>query len=891
MTQIWLGLFSGIAFGFVVQRIGATDAQRMTRSHLMLDADIPRFMVLAVALSALGLLGLQSVGVGRTMPLPVSIVATGLAAVIFGIGWGLAGYCPGTAWAAAGEGRMDAIFALLGGLAGTALFAHLHETLIPVLYNPTNAGPLTLTDLVGNYAAAAALLATGFGLCAWAIGRLWASRKPMAALEGEPSPQEASRKDADRENSGDGTAFAQGKGSRQSRDDHGNGDGNGGNGHHHDHHAHMVADFRRRFWVSLVLTLPIMALAPLIQKTLGIQESLAFPGDSLVQFVLATAVFFHGGKPFLKGLADELKEGAPGMMTLIGVAIVVAYVYSSAVVFGLPGKVFFWELATLIVIMLLGHWIEMRSVMGASGALEELVKLLPSEAHRLDERGETEDVPVSELVEGDRVLVKPGEKVPVDGEIQEGRTSVDESMVTGESTPVEKSRGDEVIGGSVNGESTIKVTVRKTGDATYLSQVVDMVEKAQASKSRAQGLADRAAFWLTVVAISAGAITLAAWLLAGREFVFSLERMVTVMVITCPHALGLAVPLVVAVSTSLAAGRGLLIRNRTAFESARNLEAVVFDKTGTLTEGRFEVHSVIPLANEGEDDILRWAAGLESHSEHPIARGLVEKAEERKIDYADPGDFQAIPGKGAQGTVDGRSVKVTSPGYLKENDLPAEDDAVRKARDEGKTVVYVLLEDKPVGAVVLADVVRKASKEAVSRLKALGVRVMMLTGDSEAVARSVAGELGLDDYFAEVLPEEKAESIQKIKDRGLTVAMVGDGINDAPALAEADVGVAIGAGTDVAIETADIVLVRSEPRDVLTILELSRATYRKTAQNLWWAAGYNIVAIPLAAGALYPVWHYLLPPAMGAVVMSLSTVIVAFNAKLLSATPSTSSVS
>jgi len=668
---------------------------------------------------------------------------------------------------------------------------------------------------------------------------------------------------------------------KESHNQHGNHDNGNGHGDHENHHARMVADFRRRFWISLLLTLPILALAPLIQKTLGIEGLLRFPGDAYVQFAFATAVFFFGGWPFLKGLFDELKQGSPGMMTLIGMAVIVAYVYSSAVVFGVPGKVFFWELATLIDIMLVGHWIEMRSVMGASGALEELVKLIPNQAHRLTDEGDVEDVPVSELTKGDRVRVKPGEKIPVDGKIVDGRTSVNESMVTGESQPVEKSEGDEVIGGAVNGESTITVEVQKTGDETYLSQVVAMVEEAQQSKSRAQNLADRAAFWLTVTAISAGVLTLAAWLTTGREFVFSLERMVTVMVITCPHALGLAVPLVVAVSTSLAAGRGLLIRNRTSFEGARNLDAVVFDKTGTLTEGRFGVDAVISLNAKSENDILKLAASLESYSEHPIARGIVEKAEEDQIDYPDPEDFEAISGKGAQATVEGKKIKVVSPGYLKENELTVDNQKTEALSAEGKTVVYVLVDETPVGAIALADIIREESSRAINRLKELGIQVMMLTGDAESVAESVARELGLDDYFAGVLPDQKADAIKKVKQRGLTVAMVGDGINDAPALAEADIGVAIGAGTDVAIETADIVLVRSDPRDMLAIVELSRATFRKMVQNLWWAAGYNIVAIPLAAGALYPVWHYLLPPAIGALVMSLSTVIVAINAKLL----------
>jgi len=668
---------------------------------------------------------------------------------------------------------------------------------------------------------------------------------------------------------------------KESRNQNGNHDHGNGRGGHESHHARMVADFRRRFWISMVLTLPILALAPLIQQTLGIKGMLHFPGDAYVQFAFATAVFFYGGWPFLKGLFDELRQGSPGMMTLIGMAIVVAYVYSSTVVFGIPGKVFFWELATLIDIMLVGHWIEMRSVMGASGALQELVKLLPAEAHRVTAAGDTEDVPVSELSQGDHVRVKPGEKIPVDGKIIDGRTSVNESMVTGESQPVEKSEEDEVIGGAVNGESTITVEVQKTGDETYLSRVVAMVEEARESKSRAQNLADRAAYWLTVIAISAGVLTLIGWLTTGREFVFSLERMVTVMVITCPHALGLAVPLVVAVSTSLAAGRGLLIRNRTSFEGARNLKAVVFDKTGTLTEGRFGVDAVISLNDTDETEILKLAAGLESDSEHPIARGIVEEAEEKEIDYPAPEDFQAIAGRGARATVAGKKIKVVSPGYLKANELAVDNEKIQALSEEGKTVVYVLVNETPVGAIALADIIREESSQAIDRLKDMGIQVMMLTGDSETVADSVAKELGLDDYFAEVLPDQKADTIKKVKERGLTVAMVGDGINDAPALAEADIGVAIGAGTDVAIETADIVLVRSDPRDMLAIVELSQATFRKMVQNLWWAAGYNIIAIPLAAGALYPLWQYLLPPAIGALVMSLSTVIVAINAKLL----------
>lgn len=652
-------------------------------------------------------------------------------------------------------------------------------------------------------------------------------------------------------------------------------------GAHQNHHAHMVADFRRRFWIALVLSVPIVLLAPLIQGALGVKGKWAFPGDALVQFGFATVVFFYGGWPFLKGLAGELKKKTPGMMTLIGVAIIVAYTYSSAVVFGLPGKVFFWELATLIDIMLLGHWIEMRSVMGASGALEELVKLIPSNAHRLKSDGETEEVPVSALEKDDRVAVKPGEKVPVDGEIVNGRTSIDESMITGESKHVEKGEGDTVIGGSINGESAITVAVQKTGDDTYLSQVVEMVRQAQESGSKAQGTADRAAFWLTIVALTAGAVTLAAWLIAGREFVFSLERMVTVMVITCPHALGLAVPLVVAVSTAIAAKKGLLIRDRTAFEAARNLDVIVFDKTGTLTEGRFGVSAVVSLGDRSEDDILRLAAGLESRSEHSIAAGIVEAAKKKEIHVAGPENFKAIPGKGAEGIVEDLAVKVVSPGYLKDNGIDVQNQRVNELAEKGNTVVYLLVDDRPEGALAMEDIVRESSKDAVHRLKAMGLQVMMLTGDSRAVAESVAGELGLDDYFADVLPDQKSTRIKEIRKKGLRVAMVGDGINDAPALAEADVGIAIGAGTDVAMETADIVLVRSDPRDVIHVIELSGATHSKTVQNLWWAAGYNIVAIPLAAGILYPFFRFLLPPSAGAVVMSLSTVIVAVNARLL----------
>ena len=652
-----------------------------------------------------------------------------------------------------------------------------------------------------------------------------------------------------------------------------------GHHNHHSHHAHMVRDFKRRFAVSIVLTVPILALSPMLQQWTGLEETLAFPGETLVQAALATLLFFYGGWPFLKGAFNELKKMQPGMMTLIGLAVVVAYGYSAAVALGVSGRVFFWELATLIDVMLLGHWVEMRSVMGASSAVEDLVKLLPSEAHRIQDDGGTEDVPVTELTPGDKVLVKPGEKVPVDGEILEGATSVDVSMVTGESKAVEKGAGDKLIGGTVNGDASVRVEVRKVGEDTYLSQVVNMVRQAQQSRSRAQDLANRAAFWLTVVAIAAGALTLAGWLLAGNTFVFSLQRMVTVMVITCPHALGLAVPLVVAVSTAMGARNGLLVRNRAAFERSRLVDVVVFDKTGTLTEGRFGVSEVAPREGHDETAVLRAAASLESESEHPIAQGITRHAREQRLDLARPKNFKSIPGKGAQAELDGKTVKVVSLGYLHEQNIDPASDKPDELAAQGKTVVAVLEDDTPVGYIALADILRGTSKDAIQSLRRMGYQAMMITGDSKEVAEAVAAQLDLDDFFAEVLPGKKAERIHTLRDKGMRVAMVGDGINDAPALAEADVGIAIGAGTDVAMEAADVVLVNSNPADVLQAVRLARNTYRKMVQNLWWAAGYNIVAIPLAAGVL--AWAgILLPPAVGALIMSISTVVVAVNAKL-----------
>ncbi|MCK5026684.1 MAG: copper-translocating P-type ATPase [Nanoarchaeota archaeon] len=649
-------------------------------------------------------------------------------------------------------------------------------------------------------------------------------------------------------------------------------------GNHKDHHEMMVRDFKKRFFVSLVLTIPILVLSPLIQTFFGFEVS--FIGDKYVLFVLSSIVFFYGGLPFLTGLVQEIKKRLPGMMTLIALAITVAFVYSSAVVFGLEGKFFFWELVTLIDIMLLGHWIEMRSIMGASKALESLAKLMPSEAHLVKNKN-TEDVPISKLVIGNIVLVKPGEKIPSDAIVISGETSVNESMLTGESKPVSKKKGDKVIGASVNGEGAIHIKVTHTGEDSYLSQVISLVKQAQESKSKTQDLANTAAKWLTIISISIGTLTLFGWLLFKETLVFAIERMVTVMVITCPHALGLAVPLVVAVSTSLSAKNGLLVRNRASFERARNIDAIVFDKTGTLTKGEFGVTDIIPIGNYKENDVFLYAASLEANSEHPIARGIVKKAKDKKIKFEKVQKFKNLPGKGIQGLINNKQIKVVGPNYLKENKIKIENEKIDELSKQGKTTVYILLEDKPIGAVALADLIRDESKEAISSLKSMGIKCMMLTGDNKQVAQWVAGELGLDDFFAEVLPQEKSNTIKKVQAKGLNVAMVGDGVNDAPALTQADVGIAIGAGTDVAIESADIILVRNDPRDVLLIISLAKATYGKMKQNLLWATGYNLLAIPLAAGILYK-YDILLSPAMGAVLMSLSTVIVAINARFLS---------
>ncbi|MCR9145531.1 MAG: copper-translocating P-type ATPase [bacterium] len=649
-----------------------------------------------------------------------------------------------------------------------------------------------------------------------------------------------------------------------------------GHGGHGDHHRQMIQDFKKRLAVSAVLTVPILLLSPMIQSFFGI--SFGFPGSRFVLFALSSLVFVYGGWPFLRGTFDEVRQANPGMMTLIGLAIFVAYAYSSAVVFGLAGKMFFWELATLIDIMLLGHWIEMRSVLGASRALELLVEMMPNEAHRIGEDGDVNDIALEDVQSGDLLLIKPGEKIPADGAIEDGDSYLNESMLTGESEPVRKSAGGEVIGGSVNGEGSLRIRVNKTGEDSYLSKVIRLVEEAQQTKSRTQRLADRAARWLTFVALTAGALTLAVWLYLGYEFVFALERMVTVMVISCPHALGLAIPLVAAISTALSAQHGLLIRNRTAFESARKISTIVFDKTGTLTTGEFGVQRIVSVADSfSEDDVLRFAGALEENSEHPIALAIVRACENKGLSVPAASGFQSITGKGVQASVDSREVKVVSPGFLKENDLAIPDAA---AASGAETVVFLVVDAELRGFIGLADSIRSESPEAIRILHEAGIKTMMATGDNETVAKSVHDELGLNGFYASVLPHEKQDIVKDLQSEGEFVAMTGDGVNDAPALAQADVGIAVGSGTDVAAETADIVLVHSNPKDISNLVLFGRATHRKMIQNLIWATAYNVVAIPLAAGVLAPL-GIMLSPAVGAVFMSLSTVIVAANAQLL----------
>ncbi|MEQ9377680.1 MAG: copper-translocating P-type ATPase [Imperialibacter sp.] len=642
---------------------------------------------------------------------------------------------------------------------------------------------------------------------------------------------------------------------------------------HHDHHAMMIEDFKKRFWISLVLTVPILALSHMIQQLLGFE--LTFFGDQYVLFGLSTIVFFYGGWPFLKGLWDELKDKNPGMMTLIAVAITVAYVYSSAVVFGLEGMDFFWELVTLIVIMLLGHWIEMKSVMGASRALELLVQMMPSEAH-LVQGDQIKDIKVDQLKKEDIILIKANEKIPADGTVVDGESHLNESMLTGESKPVKKSKGDQVIGGSVNGSQSIKVKVSKTGKESYLNKVITLVEEAQRAKSKTQNLANVAARWLTFIAIGAGTATLVTWISLGKPLDFALERMVTVMVISCPHALGLAIPLVVAISTAVSAGKGLLIRNRTAFENARKITAMVFDKTGTLTEGKFGVSRYESLSNDmDKKELLSFAASLEQQSEHPIAQGIVKAAKEADLALKKVENFESLTAKGIQGKIEGKNWKVVSPGYLKESKIKIPEQV---GSDAAETIVYVLQENLLVGFIALSDQIREESPKAIETLREKGMKLYMATGDNEKTAKAVSEKLRLDGYYSEVLPHQKVEIIKKLQKEGHFVAMTGDGVNDAPALAQANVGIAVGSGTDVAAETADIILVNSNPKDIANLVLFGRATYNKMIQNLIWATGYNAIALPLATGFIPGL---VISPAIGAVFMSLSTIIVAINAQLL----------
>lgn len=636
--------------------------------------------------------------------------------------------------------------------------------------------------------------------------------------------------------------------------------------------------FQAKFWWSLLATLPVLAYSPMLQEWLNFRAP-GFPGARWVPVVFGTFIFFYGGAVFVKSAWNEIRGRAPGMMTLIAIAITAAYVYSLATTFWLAGGEFFWELATLIVIMLLGHWIEMRSVQNAQGALKELAKLLPDMAELADGKM----IPLAELKAGDVVLIRPGAKIPADGKITEGESEVNESMITGESKPIEKKKDSTVIAGTVNGTGSLKVEVQKTGEATALAGIMRLVAEAQSSRSRAQILADRAAFYLTFVALAAGALAFGGWLLAGKPVSYALERLVTVLVIACPHALGLAVPLVTAISTSLGARKGLLIRQRMALEAARNIDVVLLDKTGTLTLGEPGVAGIWPQPGFNIEQIAAYAAAAGVHSEHALSRAAVTYAKEKGIRIAAVQNFRALPGAGVEAETDGRKISVGGPQLLASRNLSAPGELrteIAGAEKSGQTVSYILSDGKIIGAMAFADKIRPESRDAVKELQGMGVRVAMLTGDSKAVAESVARELGIREFFAEVRPENKTQKVKELQKDGSRVMMVGDGVNDAPALTSADVGVAIGAGTDVAIESAGIILVKSDPRDITRIIKLSRATYRKMEQNLFWAAGYNVAAIPLAAGALAH-WNINLAPAVGAVLMSLSTVIVAANAVLL----------
>ena len=643
----------------------------------------------------------------------------------------------------------------------------------------------------------------------------------------------------------------------------------------HDHHKMMIADFKKRFYVVLILTLPIMLLSAMIQKFM--HTDWQFPGSQYILFALSTIVFIYGGLPFLKGLIDEVKTKNPGMMTLIGFAISVAYIYSTATVFGLKGMDFYWELDTLILIMLLGHWIEMRSIAGASKELELLVQLMPDDAHMVVD-DTIHDVKTDTLKEKDIILIKPGEKVAADGIILEGESYLNESMLTGESKPVKKIKGNKVIAGSINGNGSFKITVSHATKDSYLSQVIKLVDDAQKAKSKTQLLADRAAKWLTFIALGSGIATFLYWYLSGQPLDFAMARMVTVIVICCPHALGLAVPLVVARSTSLAAKNGLLIKNRTSFENARKITTIIFDKTGTLTVGKFEVSKAASFKKDiNENEIIRLAAAVEQQSEHPIATGILQKAKNIKITIPATANFNAITGKGIEATVEDKKILVVSPGYLKEKNITLPSDFIT---NDTETVVFVIINNDLAGYIALSDEIRPESAEAIKILKENNIKSLLLTGDNNKVAKAVSTTLRMDGFIAEVLPDQKLEKIKELQSKGEFVAMTGDGVNDAPALAQADIGIAVGSGSDIAAETAGIVLVNSNPKDIVSLILFGKATHRKMIQNLIGATGYNVVALPLAAGVLYH-WGILLSPAAGAALMAVSTIVVAINASML----------
>ena len=642
------------------------------------------------------------------------------------------------------------------------------------------------------------------------------------------------------------------------------------------HAGHHTPDFLKRFWITLVLSVPVLLLSHMIQQWLGF--TIAFQGDKYVLLVLGSIIYFYGGMPFFKGFLGEVKAGAIGMMTLVALAITVAYVYSVAVVFGLPGMDFFWELATLIVIMLLGHWLEMRSQMAASKALQSLVALLPNEV-TVEQNGSPVKIKLEQLKNGDTVIIRPGEKVAADGLIVEGTSYLNESMLTGESVPVRKESGGKVIAGSINGDGALKIKATGVGKDSYLNKVINLVQDAQAAKSNTQNLADKVAKWLTIVAIVVGVGTFAYWYITMGDLAFALERMVTVMVTACPHALGVAIPLVVAISTTLSATNGLLIRNRTAFETTRKLSTIIFDKTGTLTKGSHTVQKIIPLTEHySENDLLQYAAAVQQNSEHHIAKGIMQTLSEKKLELWKSDSFRYMQGIGVTGIVNGKSVVAAGPNYFVQNNkqVPAIPEEINQ---DAETVNFILIDDVPVGIVSLADSIREGAKEAIDQLRSMNIKSFLLTGDNEKVAAAVSKQLGMDGYLANVLPHHKQEKVKEFQDKGEIVAMTGDGVNDAPALAAADVGIAVGSGTDVAAETADIILVNSDPRDVVKMIDFGKKTYSKMIQNLVWAVGYNVVAIPLAAGVLYPT--FVLSPAMGAVLMSVSTIVVALNASLL----------